>query len=830
MLLCMLALDANALRKVDPGEGAKLAPNEGLLVVAVDTSSRVSSLRISKVGQKLSAGMLNYLEAGRTLQLYAVPEGEYQWSELTLLTGRMGVRYQLGKDPEFHFRVQPGKITYAGELVVRPKSLFNVGFHVSNRSLPVLDWLEAKHPALYREYPFLYTGHYPDPFPEFYRVQRAALPAATGDLNAGRAAPKPGVLPLPPKTLWAPSRVSSIAISPNGEMVAEAILQKENVYGLELIDLKAGTSQRLGTAVLPYDELQWKGDGKLLVTGGTGLNDQYLTVFHIGAAEKGKRRFESKQVAVPGRLVDLLPNEPDKVLFQRFDSHDVLVVHRMDVSSKRSIEDFQRIQSKHRINVGVANDQGWFADGKGELRAAIAKRGEDTVLMHGSGTSFSQVLDLGDDESFEPLSLSFNGDLLYGLSDEGRSQRDLVEFDLASKRITRTLFSKPGVDVVSPVIDDQRTPIGARYYEGGRLVTEYFDAGNKALTQLLQQSFPNRTATVIDRNQDGRQLLLWVDGSDQPPLLYHLDLDQKRASLLDEMMPGLSDRAFVRSSVLAVKGSDGLPIEAYLTLPAGAGKHALVVMPHGGPVGVSDRLHFNQDVQFLASLGYAVLQVNYRGSEGYGKAFREAGHRNHGRLIEDDIDAAIKTALASYPLDEGRMCAVGSSYGGYSAMVSTIRWPTRFRCVVSMSGVSDRALFFTASDGGRNAKARKQMEKIIGNPNTDMVEMQATSPLYHYRELQVPTMLVHGREDIRVDFEHTRRLVRMLNLAGKPPVVMAFLDEGHGLEDIKNIDTAWTGIAGFLGEYLGPAPAAAVVTGASSLPKQIAVDPGKAAP
>ena len=142
-------------------------------------------------------------------------------------------------------------------------------------------------------------------------------------------------------------------------------------------------------------------------------------------------------------------------------------------------------------------------------------------------------------------------------------------------------------------------------------------------------------------------------------------------------------------------------------------------------------------------------------------------------------------------------------------MVSTIRWPERFRCAVSISGVSDRALFFTASDSVRDAETRKDMERIMGNPTiaTDLAEMQATSPLYNYRELKVPVMLLHGGEDERVDYEHTRRLVRMLNIAGNTPVVMHFPKEAHSLDEPENIDAAWKGIAGFLAEYLGSSTA-----------------------
>lgn len=812
LVSCMVAMDASALRKVDPGEIPKLRQGEGLLVLSVDTSSRISSVRVSKPGGGDS--MLTYLEGGRTLQLYAAPEGEYGWKELTILTGRAGMRYQLGKNPEFKFKVHPGKITFAGELIVRLESLYRVRFHISNRTLPVIDWLEIAHPALYRSYPLEFSGHYPDPFPAFYRAERAALPMRpSGELNSGLAAPKPASLPLPPRTLWAASRVQAIALSPNGELLAESNWLREGVWSLKLIDLEAGAEQVLQTTAFGYAELSWKDDGTLFASGTTSMRTSRMTVFLVGGAENGKRPVQSQELPLAISIIDLLPAEPGRVLFERFDDRGKLVVHRLDVSSPAAILKIQHLQSKARLNTSVSNDVRWFTDGRGELRAAMTRNDDSYALLHGKGATFTEVLRLGEGDGFQPLQLSYGGDLIYGLSDEGREQRDLVVFDPASRSVTRTIFSKPGVDVHSVVLDERRTPTAVRYYEGGRLATEYFDEGARAVARQLQDAFPNRNVAVIERSVDGRQLILWVESSDHPASLYHMDLDARRASLVSDTRPDLSGYTFAPASVLSVKGSDGLAIEAFLTLPPGTGKRPLVVMPHGGPIGVADRLHFNHEVQFIASLGYAVLQVNFRGSDGYGKAFREAGHRGYGTLIEDDIDAAIKAALAAYPLDENRMCALGASYGGYSAMVSTIRAPGRFRCAVSSSGVSDRALFFTASDSGRTAKVRAEMERVIGNPNDDLAAMQANSPLYRYRDLQVPVMLVHGREDFRVDFEHTRRLVRMLNLASRPPVVMAFIGEGHGLDEIANIDTAWTGIAGFLGQHLGPgstaAPAAA---------------------
>jgi dipeptidyl aminopeptidase/acylaminoacyl peptidase len=133
---------------------------------------------------------------------------------------------------------------------------------------------------------------------------------------------------------------------------------------------------------------------------------------------------------------------------------------------------------------------------------------------------------------------------------------------------------------------------------------------------------------------------------------------------------------------------------------------------------------------------------------------------------------------------------------------------------VSIAGMTDRMLFFTASDSGNTAKTRAELERLVGNPNLEYESMLATSPLYHYRDLTLPVMLVHGREDTRVDYEHARRLVRMLNLAGRPPVMLSFDHEGHNWGQLQDIALAYRGIAGFLQQHLGAASPTETVSSA----------------
>lgn len=825
-LLCWLAAlahaPAGAMARVDEGERVALRPGEGLLALSIDTDLDIAAVRLKSIDRPLLGGAtIERPRAGRTLRMYRLPAGDYQWSRVTLVDRwRWRSDIALDGDEEFRFSVEAGRVNYPGDLVLRSSLDDRWLVHVSNRSLPVIDWLRRHHPSTWEALPFAFAGRFPDPFPAHYRqAVRDRPPAvAAGDGPIDGGAPDAGPAPAPAsgvriaaERLFAREHIQEAAISPDGTL--GALIVRETVAGsdghaestraaIELFDVASGTLQRIGQSDVGFAELQWEGDDVLLVTAPLRRGSR-LHAFVVGPAAAGPRAVEAMPGPV-GRVVHLLPEAPRRILFEGMSRSGRFVVHELAIE-RDAMSQFQDRDLGARLNRGVDGDVGWFADARGRLRAAITRREDAAFLVHGSeATGYREALRLDEARDFEPFGLSADGEQLYALTDRDRGQRDLVAYDLAAGRVSQTLFSRPGIDVAAPVFGADGEPAGASYYENGRLVTEYFDHGARALASRLQAAFPGRSVRIHARSDDDRRMLLWVDASDQPLKLYHLDLDARRAQLVGDDMPQLSGERFTGVQALRVERA-GLPaIDAFLALPAGNGPRPLVVMAHGGPIGVADRLHFDPEVQFLAALGFAVLQVNFRGSDGYGRAFRESGHRQYGTGIEDDIDAALQWVIERHPIDRGRMCAVGSSYGGYSALVSAMRWPERYRCVVSIAGVSDRQLFFTASDSARSEKVRAEMIKVIGDPVADADEMQATSPLYHVDRLALPIMLVHGRDDLRVDYEHSRRLARMLALAGRPPVLLALDDTGHVLEDPADRAGAWDTIAGFLQVHLAP--------------------------
>ena len=790
------------MHAVEAGALPELQADEGLLLVVVDSTVELDGVYMRKQGALTNSAVLRKTEPGRSLRLFRVDAGAYVWDSVRTASG---VAYTLVDDPEFHFDVRPGQIAYAGDLSFRPQGKTSAHIHTGNRGLLAIDWLEATHSASYQRYPLSFSGHYPDPFPDFYRQARKELPSARDFAAKLAPPPEPGPLPLPIRTLWRPELIQNVSLSPDGDLLAIYRGSEDGKeWTVDLLDRTSGEKRQVARSDSPFQVMQWSGNDSLLLSYTDSAAQPKLAIVRIEPAVSGRRNTRRLDLPRPGRVLDPLPEDPAHILFATTTDKGVLLVHKLDISSQAALDRF-RARREDRLNVGLRDERWWFADGHGELSVAVVIRDGESVLMNRQGNRFAEFFRMGKDPVFMPSALSYDGRSLVGMSSKDRAQRELVEYDIAERRITRTLFSKAGIDIVAPLFNSRNDAIGARYYQGGRLVSEYFNEHDRERAALVAKTFPHRSVSVIEQSLDASQVILMVDGGDATPKIHHLDVTTRTATLIEDSLPWLADFEFAPTEVIVARGSDGLPIEAFLTLPEGDGRRPLIVMPHGGPVGVSDHLHFDRDVQFLASLGYAVLRVNFRGSAGYGKAFREAGYHSQGTLIEDDIDAALAQALQDHPLDASRMCTLGFSYGGYSALIAAARAPTRYRCAISVAGVSDRLLFFTASDSARTAEGRKILETIIGDPSTQTRQMIETSPVYRYQDIRIPVMLVHGAEDQRVDIEHMRRLRRMLELNGNPPVGIVFDDGGHGIVGLDQLDTLWSGIAGFLRQHLADA-------------------------
>lgn len=251
---------------------------------------------------------------------------------------------------------------------------------------------------------------------------------------------------------------------------------------------------------------------------------------------------------------------------------------------------------------------------------------------------------------------------------------------------------------------------------------------------------------------------------------------------------------------------DGMKIRGYLTTPQGpsAKQLPMIVLVHGGPHGVYDSFGFDFEAQLFASRGYAVLQVNYRGSGGRGRAFQAAGYGRWGREMQDDITDGVRWAISDGVADPKRICIYGGSYGAYAALTGAFREPDLFRCAVGMAGVYDLPLMFEKGDIQTIERGVNYLKLAIG---TDIEELKRRSPVYNADKIRVPVLLLHGKVDERAPYEHAKRMRAALGKVGNSPEWSTEWGEGHGFFDEANRASAYELMLTFFAKHLGAAKA-----------------------
>ncbi len=249
---------------------------------------------------------------------------------------------------------------------------------------------------------------------------------------------------------------------------------------------------------------------------------------------------------------------------------------------------------------------------------------------------------------------------------------------------------------------------------------------------------------------------------------------------------------------------DGLTLHGYLTTPRGveAKDLPLVVNPHGGPW-ARDAYGFNPEVQFLANRGYAVLQVNFRGSTGYGESLMMAGNREWGFKMQDDISDAVQWAIDQGIADAERVCIYGASYGGYAVMAGLAYTPELYRCGINYVGVTSIPLLFETAPGAW-ASNMETMKRQIGDPKEDKAMLEDRSPTNHASRIQAPVLMAYGKQDPRVVIKHLEVMEEAMKQAGKPYEVIVKDDEGHGFRKFENQVEFYTAVERFLAKHLGP--------------------------
>lgn len=440
-------------------------------------------------------------------------------------------------------------------------------------------------------------------------------------------------------------------------------------------------------------------------------------------------------------------------------------------------------------------------DGKPRFAAGTDQQYHGVLFRHNDASgAWVRIADLG--RRFWPF--AFSGDdseFMAESSPDGGPSALVRENVNTGKRVT--VLEDPQGDIEEFEFGARRELPFAAGTSIGIPALHYIDpdSPDARLHKTLSHQFPGSLVTFYNFTDDGNLLLFGVNSDRDPGSFYLFDRSTAKAKLLIASMEEIDPEQMAPRNPISFKARDGLQLHGYLTMPKHeAGKKLpLVLMPHGGPFGISDKWRFDNDAQFLANRGYAVLQVNYRGSGGRGPNFKEAGYKQWGGKIQDDLVDGLKWTIAQGETDPARVCVYGASFGAYSALMLAARDTALFKCAAGYAGVYDIGRY--NDDPIRQGKqSQNGLKRMVGDDRDDFAR---NSPLRLADRITIPVLLVHGGKDERAPKAHAEDMRAALIKVNRPPEWLYVDYEGHGFYDTANIIKFYDTLEAFLARHIG---------------------------
>ncbi len=465
--------------------------------------------------------------------------------------------------------------------------------------------------------------------------------------------------------------------------------------------------------------------------------------------------------------------------------------------------------SARRIGGSPANDADFVADHEGRVRVAYASTDHlDTRLWTRQGDDDAWVLRNDPARSgvvLMPIGFNRDNSKLYVISSQGDGPDAVELMDMAGGKrslVYRGQFADPLRLLPSADGKDYYAVITAEGRPGLHYIDD--DSPEARINRALEKQFPGRLVYLSSFSADGRRAIIHEQSDRNPGDYFLLDLTTHSAHHLLSAYRRIDPLQMRAVQPIALTARDGLALHGFITLPAGHAPYPLVVIVHGGPFGISDQWTFDPEVQMLAGHGYAVLQVNYRGSGGYGARFISRGYRQWGRAMQDDLFDATRWAVSQGYADPARLCIYGASYGGYAALEAVVREPDLYRCAIGYAGVYDMRVQLQKSDTQSTNAGLNYMHETMGS---DPAELLAHSPLAGVERIKARLLLIHGGADRRVPFGNFREFTAALDARHKSYDMLVEPDEGHGFFVEAHRVEAYRKMLDFLDRSIGKADA-----------------------
>jgi dipeptidyl aminopeptidase/acylaminoacyl peptidase len=495
-------------------------------------------------------------------------------------------------------------------------------------------------------------------------------------------------------------------------------------------------------------------------------------------------------------IVDELENDPEHMLID-MNKRDARVfdVYRININTGQM----------EMIAQNPGNITGWMTDHDGKLRIALTTDGVNTGVLYRDTEKddFQTLITTSFKDTFNPLFFTFDNKNLYVASNIGRDKEAIYEYNVEKKENIRLIYEHPEVDVNTLMKSDKRKKITGTYYYTEKLHYHFFDEDREQLQAELERRLPGYEVRVYSMSKDETKVLVRTFSDRSLGAYYFLDRGTNEFLKLVDVSPWLNEDELCEMEPVSYTSRDGLTIHGYLTLPKGLKPKNLpaIINPHGGPWD-RDTWGFLPDVQFLANRGYAVLQMNFRTSTGYGRKFWEAGFKQNGLAIQDDITDGVKWLIDRGVADPERVGIYGGSYGGYCTLAGLAFTPDLYACGVDYVGISS---FFTILEGIPPywEPMREMFYEMVGHPEKDKELLERISPLFHADKIKAPLFVAQGANDPRVNKIESDQIVEAVKKRGIEVEYMVKDNEGHGFRNEENRFDFYRAMEKFLAKHLG---------------------------
>jgi len=559
-------------------------------------------------------------------------------------------------------------------------------------------------------------------------------------------------------------------------------------------DLATGENRRVTHATeRDIGGFLWVSDDRLVYVQDTGGDENFrlYAVSRDGSNPLDLTPFEGVKCA----LVDDLEDDENEILFQMNKRvPEIFDAYRTNVHTSE-----MRMVAENPGNI-----QQWITDHDGRLRLAVTTDGVNTSILfrETEDDEWREVATYDFKEAASPQLFTFDNKSIYVSSNMGRDKSAIFTFDLASGKEQELLFEHSEVDVGSLLYSKKRKVVTGASYETDRVGYHFFDDHRAGIQSFLDERLAGYDNHLVSYSKDETRYIVY-SGSDRSMGTYYLlDAERKELTKLFEISPWLDEQRMAEMQPIEYRTRDGLHVRGYLTVPAGVEPEGLplIVNPHGGPW-ARDSWGFNPEIQFLANRGFAVLQMNFRGSTGFGRRFMESSFGQWGLTMQDDITDGVQWAIEQGIADPRRVAIYGGSYGGFAALSGLTKTPDLYACGISYVGVSNLFTWIEAVPPYWKPYLEMVYE-MVGHPERDDARFRETSPLFNVQRIRVPLFVAQGANDPRVRKEESDQIVDALRERGVDVEYLVKDNEGHGFHNEENRFDFYRALEGFLERHL----------------------------